>query len=317
MDISIKKEDLLTNKFFSENEAILNKEISLNTKDGKFIEGVIREKNSDVFILSENGNWDRKTPININNVKDIEISKHPYFSLEHYRDLRIEKKPRPEFRFSKEDLEKLVGKYAILNYDGKIIDGKIVRIEYRRDCISEKNKHNSIFIKSIKDRELKEIKDYRIREIEITGENLDSHLAFQSLRVIESNIYVKIDNMSIPLYVDLDLTFTDTDPSQLLEDYFEEKMDGIKGSEFIGDKFKHSWTQEVLRKYSHGDSKINLEKDIKSAREVNEYYERKLELIDDIFEEMTKVDWTRFGKKQSDGEIYALEYIYNSGILFN
>lgn len=292
-------------------EGLINKEtiITLKEKEG-LIDGVIRKIEGKNIVVSKYGNWDKKEIYHIDEIDKIKVSEFPYYSLEHKRTLRLQEIPRHTFRYTHCELRDLLGKYAFVNYDGKIIDGKIVNISFKdRD-----GTHNTITVRPIgSTNEDKTIEDFRLRELEITGDTEGKHLMKHEFNRIEMELYTKSENEYSHCHLDMDLE-SDVDPDNLLEKLFEAKINGLKGEFFAPEKFVYSWTQEVLEKENELTSE-ELAKKISIARNNNEYYECKQEFLEEIFKYVSKVNWSAFGISQLEGEIKALEHIYDSGVL--
>lgn len=291
---------------------LTNKEIEAVMMNGDVIEGIIIEKKGDNLVVAVNGDRNNRMLININNTLNVNISEYPYYSFRHKRILREQKRPRFEFRFTKEELNELVGKYVSINYDGKVIEGEVVKYIFR-----EGKCPNEIIVKS-KDEE-KSIHDYRIRKIEITGENSAQHEGFKKMRSLEEELFeLSQDKFNDYDYEDLD--YRGVEPNQLLEEYFYTRMRGLKDKSVDLSKFDYNWVQEVV---NYHKDKANRKADehvlneIKKARNVNNYYNQRKEFIDFIFEKVRSVNWKSYCKNQLEAEIEALEYIYESGIVVN
>lgn len=291
---------------------LTNKEIEAVMMNGDVIEGIIIEKNGDNLVVAVNGDRNNRMLININNTLNVNISEYPYYSFRHKRILREQKRPRFEFRFTKEELNELVGKYVSINYDGKVIEGEVVKYIFR-----EGKCPNEIIVKS-KDEE-KSIHDYRIRKIEITGENSAQHEGFKKMRSLEEELFeLSQDKFNDYDYEDLD--YRGVEPNQLLEEYFYTRMRGLKDKSVDLSRFDYNWVQEVV---NYHKDKANRRADehvlneIKKARNVNNYYNQRKEFIDFIFEKVRSVNWKSYCKNQLEAEIEALEYIYESGIVVN
>lgn len=289
---------------------LTNKEIEAVMMNGDVIEGIIIEKNGDNLVVAVNGDRNNRMLININNTLNVNISEYPYYSFRHKRILREQKRPRFEFRFTKEELNELVGKYVSINYDGKVIEGEVVKYIFR-----EGKRPNEIIVKS--KNEKKSIHDYRIRKIEITGENLAQHEGFKKMRSLEEELFeLSQDKFNDYDYEDLD--YRGVEPNQLLEEYFYTKMRGLKDKSVDLSKFDYNWVQEVVNYHkdkSNGKADEHVLNEIKKARNVNNYYNQRKEFIDLIFEKVRSVDWKSYCKNQLEAEIEALEYIYESGIV--
>lgn len=293
------------------NNDLVNREtvITLKEKTG-LIDGVIRKVEDERIIISKCGEWDKKWTLEIENIEKIKVSEFPYYSLEHKRTLRLQEIPRHNFRYSNEKLRELLGKYAFINYDGKVINGKIINISFK----DREGTYNTITVRPIDSEEGdKVIEDYRLRTLEITGTSEGEHLMRQELSRIESELYTKSEDSYSDCFLDADLE-SEVNPEDLLEKLFAKRIEGLKGNEFDNEMFMYSWTQEVLENESKLDNK-EIAKKISIARKTNAYYECKQEFLDYIFKYISEINWTKFGVPQIEGEIKALEHIYDSGVL--
>lgn len=290
---------------------LINKEVKVTMKDGKVIEGIVRDVPSkEEIVLARNGDWDNRVSIYNNEVKKIDSSSHPYYSNSHKIDLREQKKPRFEFRFNERELYNLVGKYASINYDGKLIEGKII------DCIFRGYNYNEVVIESLSG-EIKSIHDYRLRDLEITGSSLPEHQGFKQMRKIEEELFIMLEdfNKECPEGPDCKVI----EPDYLLERYFEARLKVTEGFNVDLNEFNYSWIQETADRrseYPNGNSiDKSFYKDVKKSRDLNDYYNFKKSFIDIIFCKISDVDWSTYGKNQTKGEIDALNYIYESGLI--
>lgn len=289
-------------------DILQDREVEITLKTGENIEGIVKEVLDTKMTIAKNGIWENELDIEFSEVKRIEVSEHPYYSLTHKRWLREEKKPRIEFRFSKEDLEELLNSYAVINYDGKIIEGRIVEYKHR------KHGSNEITVKTLEG-EIKNIEDYRLIELEITGISELEHKGYKKVRELEEEIYILAQEEEFE-EIPTDLTFTDVDPDNLLEKYFESKLNVLRGQKVDFNQFNYNWAQEILEENKKKTCGVNNEfyKIIKLARDVNQYYSQKRNFIEKIFIEAQMINWTKYNKSQKAGAIEALEYIYESGV---
>lgn len=304
-----KKDNTITERDL---KGLHNKAVEITMKDGGLIEGIVRETSKDKeIILAKDGNWDDRENVSIKDIEDINASEYPYYSLSYKRRLREQKKPRFEFRFSKEELSYFVGKYVSVNYDGKVIEGKV------NDCKFIKSGENEIIIEAPPG-EIKTIHDYRLRSIEITGLNYAESQGFQKIRDLEEELFIILEEEytgGCPEGPDCKVN----EPDALLEKYFESKLRIFKGEKVDLSGFNYNWIKEIVDQrdnYKNG-SKVNdiFLEEVNRARDLNMYYDLRKTFIDVVFNKVRDVDWASYSINQSKGEIKALEYIYDSGLI--
>lgn len=293
------------------NESLLSKEVEVSLKDESSVNGIVREVNGGYIILSRVGNWGDKFKLFIENIQDLKSSEHPYFTLEHKRNLRVENVPTPEFRYDENELKSLMGKFVFINYDGKLIDGQIVDFKY------VSNHESAITVKS--EFEYKTIESYRLRELEITSDNTKGHQLIKRLRQLETDLFVELEEKFSLGNVDA-LRNKKVDPNDLIDSYFKMKIDELKGELVNLNKYEYLWTQEIFDEYEDCNKKnaidSSLNEKLKKAREVNLYYDTRINFINYAINEVKSIDWTEYSKSQGDGVIEALEYLYDVELLF-
>lgn len=290
-----------------------NKEISLLLTDGDKIQGVVTSLNGDLLNVAKNGNWEDLIELNINDVIKLKHSKYPYFDLKHKADLRESKIPLLDFRYTKEQLEKLLNCYVLVNYDGKIIEGKI--IEY----YSSKNKEgykNIIFIIENKN-EIKDVADYRLRSLEILGKTELEYKKNILFRKVESNVREIYDEEYYSTFDEFDCQVKD--PDDTLDDYFKDRINALEGKEVDFDKYVYNWSLEVVSRKdlfyeNSGDKKLYEE--FKEARQVTEYYKKQKEFINLVFDVVENLkSLPDYGQDPQKTKIEILKYLYNSNII--
>ena len=289
-----------------------DKEVFLLLEDGTTKEGVVRISDKKSILLLEHGNWDSEEKVNLSDIKKLFFCPYPYYDMRHKTFLRESKIPLPDLRFKEDELAKLTNCFLLINYDGKIINGKLKKYF--------KIKNEVGFIKTFSllietDEEEKEIEDYRIRSLEVTGKTELENKRNEKLRELEEVILLlhsgELDNKIMELDFDL------KDPDELAERYFEIKIKEKKGEFETFEDSSYNWAQEIVKKTENANSAPNLSlyEDLKIAREINCYYVSKLEFIDKIVDTIEKVDWKPLFGSQEQGELCALEYMWKSDLL--
>lgn len=293
-------------------EDLHNKVVEITIKDGSVIEGIVRETIKDrEIILAKDGSWDNREVVHTNNIIDIDASEYPYYSLSYKRRLREQKKPRFEFRFNKEELNDLIGKYILANYDGKVIEGSVT------DCRFRDNKANEITIQSTSE-EVKTIHDYRLRDLIITGSSYAEHQGFKRVRSFEEELFVILEN-SYKGGCSEGPDGKVVEPDSLLEQYYEFNLRVLKGDEVDSVNFDYNWIEEIVEQrdsyIKDGEVDKAFYEDVKKARDLNDHYKLRKAFIDEAFNKASEVDWSAYSRVQIDGEIEALEYVYDSGLI--
>lgn len=282
-----------------EKDLIEEREICLITKNKEKIEGVIHSVKDGWLILCRTGDWTNRERFNLKEIKVVSVSEHPYSSFNHHLELRDNKKPLLEFRFTEKDLRNLVGKYATVNYDGKLIEGRITSYVFK--------KNNPSTITIVNDSLEKEVEDYRLISLEIVESAIELERKNKILEIYEECYQLIREQKKMkPKINDGDL-----DPDYLLEEFLKGKIEILKGN--ISHEVKeHDWIKEKIKSNeshssSSGDPKLYEE--IKNARMINEYYQNMKETINQIFYKVQKVNWENYNIAQLTGEIETLEYL--------
>lgn len=279
--------------------SLKGKEVSIKRYEGEKIEGFVKEVKENTIIIAKNGDWGNETLLPIHEIELIDESEFPYYSESYKRRLRELKKPAFEYRFTEEQLKNLLNKYISLNYDGKIMSGKIIKVHYSK-------KGNSITIESL-DGEIKEIEDYRIREMDITGATFEEHKMMERLIELEEEAILmledyKVGNLEGP-------ECKKQDPEVLIEKYFESKI------KKTGINFDYDWRHDVIdctEKFKNESSKLIEE--FRKAKDLNDYYESRKLFVDDLVKKVEHIDWSKYSKTHEEGVRQALEYLYESGV---
>lgn len=289
-----------------------DKEVFLLLEDGSTKEGVVRISDENSIFLLEHGNWDSEKKVNLSDVKRFFFSPYPYYDMRHKTFLRESRIPLPELRFKEKDLSELMNCFLLINYDGKIINGKLKKYSKLKNEVGF-IKTFSLLIQTAE--EEKEIEDYRIRSLEVTGKTEIENKKNEKLRELEEVILLlhsgELDNKIMELDFDL------KDPDELAEKYFEIKIKEKKGEFETFEDSSYNWAQEIVNKTQNANSTPNLSlyEDLKIAREINCYYVSKLEFIDKLVETVEKVNWKSLFGSQEKGELFALEYMWNSDLI--
>lgn len=284
---------------FGNFDEMKNKEALIKLKNQEIIDGVIRGLEDENLIVSKNGEWRDKINVSIVDIENMNLSKYPYFTMEHKRDLRERKIPRYEFRYDNETLKKMIGCYVFINYDGKLIDGEITSVNLLRKSMTISNGNDE-----------KEIMCYQLIDLEFTGKSESEHNGKLKLREIESKIYEELERINKG---DKNALCNKTmNPDDLLDDYFEFKMGKCEAK-----NFEYSWLLEIMESHSslNNSNKKIINERVMNAKKVNEYYQSRICLIDFIIKEVNKVDWTQYSMTQSLGVNTALNYFYDSEII--
>lgn len=235
-------------------------------------------------------------------VQFINASKLNYYDEEYMDAMRDIKRPLYQFRYSKEGIKDLEGKYVAVKYDGKTIYGKIVDTEYN-------DEHDTGLTIKTESGEQKHIKSYSMTFMEDLGDNEQEYKLTKQTHKIASDIakyYIDRGAPEMPDYFDDAVVVDDS-----IEDYIESVIRNKETGERIATQYADiDWDDELNYTRSIGRDYYEeiafMEKEIK---QVQEYYDDRIESIDDVVYMVEQVDWTKYGVSQKDGEVQALKYI--------
>lgn len=320
------------NRFGMEKEQfdnLKNKAVSLNYENDKgeqeSLDGNVKEVNWEDNTITVRNKDDIKDEreINLNSVSDFESSRNNYFSKEYKQELRDQNKPQDKFRFSEEKLKQTEGKYVVVDYDGKRFDGKVIDSNYI-------DRNNSGLIIENENGEVKHIKNYRMQDLDTTGETLEDH----KYRLEVNKIHDEFEKNSS----DYDagdpeaLEEAEQNPQEQVDNYIEASIRKNSGENVDLSKYNYDWTEEVERNqedYTDVDyggyadtsgpnesfSEERFEEALSQSEEVNEYYDLKKDQVNDVFDSVRKVDWRKHGyKTQVEGENQAMRDLMDEGL---
>lgn len=310
---------LLKNKL--EERLLKHREVILKSIDGNIIEGVVHDLRTingvDMITIMDRGDWDKRLEFNANQISIIETSNYPYYSMKHKLELRDKHKPLIEFRYNKDELSKLRSKYISVNYDGKKLEGEVIGVNYVDPYKA------GITIKSIINNEVKYIKTYRLRELLIIGSTYDEYLGFKVIQNLDSKLHkITDDCYSKGSPEEPEVSYVS--PRDLLEEYFEVRIDMHNKIKVSLAKFNYDWREDVRENKDsykiNGEwtskSEENYNRDLVQAGECNLFYQLRKELIEDIILKVQEVSWKDYGVSQLEGENNALNYIYQSDYIY-
>ena len=255
----------------------------------------------------------------------------------HNKYLRGKKEARPEFKFSIWQMRDMCFKFVKVNYDGKEFDGKVI------DFYSDGEDNSGLIIENNAG-EIKQIKNYRLRNLEITGDNEKAHAGIMQTEKVIYNIEEKYKEDEEYITIMPEDVFTkefedEYGPQRKVNEYFKgrisqhageqvnlEKFENINWNKLVEDnkdyykETKHTWNEthgggmnDVWTEESDG----KFENDLEMSDNAYIYFAERLDLIDDTFKEVQNVDWTPHYETQLEGELSALNRIYEQGIVSN
>lgn len=298
-----------------------SKEVTLEIRDGTTIEGFIKEVDEEKDIITIQDGRNSIADIDMSVIDDFTVSDEYYFSEKHTKNLRENNKATMDFRFSKEGLEAYKGKFVEVNYDGKVFSGEVIDTHYN-------GTHDSgLVIQSHEGGDVKHIKNYRMTDIEDTGDTREEHDNVQMMKFLESEVRDG-DTVGTGLTEEAPET-SDTTPADELEGYFAARIQQHEGGEVNLDIYNHDWVKELESnsndeeystnlKYGYDEDKAErYNDDMIVAEEANVVYEERKKQIDKLFDTVKEVDWTKYGKSQRDGEVDALYYVLEGDTITN
>lgn len=311
------------------------KEINLKLKSGEEINGILSEPNikNDKITVRLNGQSKKEVQIDMADLENIEqVSEYSYFSSNYQEDLRDNKKARPEFRFSKAELNDYEDTFVTLKYDNKELNGEVISTFYDGDV------HNSGLIILSEDGSTKHIKTYRLESLEKTGLTQQEHNQYKKLRDFEDEI---AENLFEHFNYDSEPKSSESadfkDPAEVIDEYFQAHIDKEKGLEvdltkagiydFQADVDKHSGAYDDSSRFYYDrergggqyaewteNSEELYQEDLDAAEDNETFVEDRKELVDNIVKEVKKTDWTPYYDTQEEGIVAALTHLKDSGI---
>lgn len=310
---------LLKNKL--EKKLLKHREVVVRDIDGDIVEGVVHDLRSnngvDEVTIMYRGDWNKRLDFNIDEIEVIESSNYPYYSMKHKIELRERHKPMIGFRYCKEEIQELKGKYVSVNYDGKKLEGEVIGVSYVDPNTA------GITIKSIINNEIKYIKTYRLRELVVVGSTYNEYLGFKEIQSLDNKLHkITDDCYSKGSSEEPEVSYVS--PRDLLEEYFEAMIDKHNKLKVSLAKFDYDWRKDVREnKNSYrvdgdwtSESEEVYNKDLIQAGECNLFYQLRKELIEDIILKVQEVSWKDYGMSQLEGEINALNYICQSEYIY-
>lgn len=276
------------------------------------IKGVDRDDEGDLIITITNGDWNNRIKIKLNEIYSMEVSVHPYYSMEHKTALRQIKKPRKEFRYSLDELEQLRNKFVSVNYDGKKIEGQLTKIDF-------KDKNNAGLTINSDNDEVKFIETYRLRELNVIGDSPIEYKRFKRIRKFENDI---LNELNYYKNFESELKDSQVNASLLLEKYFEAIIDYHSGEKVNLADYDYDWVNEIeeIKKQSNDWDEVNqekYEKNLIKAQKMNQFYNERKKFIREVVKKAENINWAEYGISQRKGEMNALKYVYESDVIYN
>lgn len=303
-----------------------------NNQPEEKVEGIVRNVNWEDKTLSirdENDFFGDIREINMDSVSEFEASKNAYYSEEYKKELRENKKAQKRFKYSKEKLSKFEGKFVKVQYDNKEFDGQVIGTLYSHENDSE-------LIIQNQDGEIKHIKNYQMQSIDFTGTTQMEHETQKRLLKIENELLGNYEDFNWGSSMAPETS--EVDPDTQLNEYFQARIKKHEGKKVDLDEFDFDWVKEVEnnrdayldeeeyynptmggRQYEEWSSNSEnvFHDDIRVAEETNKFFEGKKEYIESMVEKVQTIDWTEYGMTQKEGEIEALNYLWDSDLLSN
>lgn len=241
-------------------------------------------------------------------VQFISASKLDYYDKEYRDAMKDIKRPLYQFRYSKEGIKNLEGKYVAVDYDGKSIEGKIVDTEYN-------DEHDTGLTIETENGEQKHIKSYSMTYMEHLGDNEQEYKLTKQTHKIASDIAEYYKNRGapeMPEYFDDDVVIDDS-----IDDYFESVIRNKETGEPISTEYEDiDWDDELgYTRNMGGEPYEDIVYRRNKIEQAQEYYDDRIESIDDVVYMVEQVDWTKYGVSQKDGEVQALRFIKDNSVL--
>lgn len=291
---------------------LMNKDVELVTKDGNEYNGVIINYDNKGNVVVGFGGG--KATVNLEDIESIKALDEGRDSLDYNKTLSENKIPRYSYRYNPETLSNMEGKYLEVTYgdipNRKKFEGKVVGTHY-----VDSNNHGLI----IEDRngQVKHIKTHRIGYIDELGDNEQEYKYTKDIQNVTAEV---ADHLNSRNFTKMPNDFEyDTEVHESLDTYFDERIkekETGEPSKIANEYAKIDWNDEL--DYT-GDLRNDSQDDIAYSEEtiekVQEYYDGRVAAVDDVIYSVEQVDWTKHGKTQKEGEIEALNYIRDNGVL--
>lgn len=296
-------------------ENIENKEVTIIMENNERVEGVVVGSDKKRYLtIAENGNWDKILEIDLKEVRRFVASEFDYYDFQHKTFLRESKIPQFQFRFSKDELNELLNSYLSINYDGKLIEGKLKKYFFSRN--NEGSKNAVLVIEN--EFETKEIQDYRLRSLSVIGKTELEHGQFLKFYEVESELRMEFEEKYDLKFVDFSSRLED--PDSLLDEYFskaielKENEDQSVGALMNLEKYNYNWISEVVRE-KKGKPNFDFSEELHKSKKLTEYYNARKTFILYMLEYVSKIDWVPLFGNQKKGEIEALNHLYEANLI--
>ena len=325
----------------TEFKGLINKAVNvvLKAKDKQpreRIEGVVRSRSWEdkTLIIRDETDFNKMREINMSDVLEFEASKNPYYSDEYKKELRENKKAQRRFRFSEENLKNFENKFVKVKYDGKEFDGQVIGSQYYYEHDSGLiNEHDSGLIIQNDKGEVKHIKNYRMQDLDVTGDTPMEHKTQLKIMSIYDEAIDDLDDYTGGSEYAPETS--EVDPVNQAEKYFDAVIRKHSGENVDLKKYDFDWVEEVednqdsYMSLTNAYSRTAIEPeygwdsssdeayydDLSKAEDTNKFFEGRKEFIHDMVKKVQKVDWTQYGMNQKEGEIEALKFLKDGDLM--
>ena len=299
-----------------------------NKQPKEKIEGVVRNVNWEDKTLSvrDENDFNKVREINMDDVSEFEASKNPYYSDEYKKELRENKKAQRQFRFSEENLKNFENKFVKVQYDDKEFDGQVIGSQYYYE-------HDSGLIIQNDKGEVRHIKNYRMQDLDVTGDTPMEHKTQLKMMSIYDEAIDDLDDYTSGSEYAPDTS--EVDPVNQAEKYFDAVIRKHSGENVDLKKYDFDWVEEVednqdsYMSLTNAYSRTAIEPeygwdsssddayydDLSKAEDTNEFFEGRKEFIHDMVKKVQKIDWTQYGMNQKEGEIEALKFLKDGDLM--
>lgn len=317
----------------TEFKGLTSKEVNVvlkakNNRLGERIEGVVRSSNWEdkTLAIRDEADFSKIIEINMSDVLEFEASKNLSYSDEYKKELRENKKAQTQFRFSEENLKNFENKFVKVKYDGKEFDGQVIGSQYNY-------KHDSGLIIQNDKGETKHIKNYRMQDLDVTGDTPMEHKTQLKVMSIYDEAIDDLDEYTSGSEYAPETS--EVDPVNQAEKYFDAVIRKHSGENVDLNKYDLDWVEEVkdnqdsYMSLTNAYSRTAIEPeygwdsssddayhdDLSKAEDTNEFFEGRKEFIHDMVKKVQKVDWTQYGMNQKEGEIEALKFLKDGDLM--
>lgn len=254
-----------------------------------------------------------KFDLNKESINSIVASNDNYFTTGYEAILRKIEVPTYKFRYTKKELSDLKGKYVKVSYDESLVDGLVSEVFYE----------GSVGIIVSGENEKVTVDTYKIKSLEVIGQNEDDYKIFKESEKITSIIKI----IDTPAFIQDNKKYY---PKNKIDSYLKDVINLKMGKSVDLSKYDRDWISEIHQRiedyaikafsfFKEYNEKHNVkeghELNINLNNEVHNYYKNIFKSLKRMINEIENTDWTVFNKTQNEGVINSLICIYENDMI--